>query len=201
MEDFLKAFKNKSTIVESKTVNAISVQPEFSGVTRVSKGNLSADHDWYARTYTVSMGGKKTYVVLDDYDIHNVRNVMFNGVIVDDLNKLIKSLQDSGLKTLADSLEVSNKEIVIHISKSLQNDKFFKYLYGDDAVITNSFTDDELLFIKLEESIANYDNLAINTWYSVPFLNDIPKDLIVNGVTKALPTMLELLEKRDKLDK
>ena len=154
MENFLSQFTNTNTEVQSNNPK-INVSPEFYGTIDVSKGSLSMTIHFYCKMYKTKY---PELVSLDDWDINETDNIKFNGVPIDDIDKLKESMVNSGLSTLASSLNVDNEDIEKQISIQIQSMTEFKTIFGKKATMMNLLTDNEQNKVKLKFAIDNYDD-------------------------------------------
>jgi hypothetical protein len=154
MENFLSQFANTDTKVQSSNAK-LNVSPEFYGTIDVSKGSLSMTIHFYARMYKTKY---ETLVSLDDWDINETTDIKFNGVPIDSLAMLKQSMINSGLSTLASSLNIDNDDIAKQISIQIQGTNEFKTIFGDNAAMSNTLSEEEQNKIKLKFAIDNYDN-------------------------------------------
>lgn len=182
MENFLSNFANVSKEVTSKSDN-VSIEPTFNGNIELTKGLLKEKISFYARVYESVFSG---YASLDDWDLNEVYDVSFNGIPIDNIDKLKATLKDSGLKTVAEGLEVGSEDYRKAISDEIQKSKFFKAIFGDDAKMFDSLTKEEQTKVRLKHAIEHYDDVRANTFYVQEFLK-----LDENG-NKVLPTLDEL---------
>jgi hypothetical protein len=100
----------------------------------------------------------ETLVSLDDWDINETTDIKFNGVPIDSLDMLKQSMINSGLSTLASSLNIDNDDIAKQISIQIQGTNEFKTIFGDNAAMSNTLSEEEQNKIKLKFAIDNYDN-------------------------------------------
>jgi hypothetical protein len=159
MENFLTQFTNE--MKEVTQINSeVNVSPEFYGSINVAKGLLTMSVEFYARVYQVY--NKETNMFrLDDWDAHTIRNINFNGIVVDDLNKLTKSMEDSGLSTLATNIKITDDDLKVQIAKAIEGCALFKSIFGKKATMVDSLPEIEQKKLRLEWLIANYHNAGI----------------------------------------
>lgn len=165
MENFLTQFTNEMKEV-TQTNSEIKVSPEFYGSIDIAKGALTMTIDFYARVYQVYNKDTNMYK-LDDWDAQAIRDIKFNDIIVDDLTKLTKSMEDSGLSTLANNIKVTDSDLKVQIAIAIQNNTIFKDIFGKKAIMVDNLSETEQKRLKLEWLIANYDNAgnALNEFY------------------------------------
>lgn len=165
MENFLTQFTNE--MKEVTQINSeINVSPEFYGSINIAKGLLTMSVEFYARVYQVYNKDANMFR-LDDWEAHTIKNINFNGIVVDDLDKLTKSMEDSGLSTLANNIKITNADLKVQISKAIDGCALFKSIFGKKAIMVDNLPKKEQQKLKLEWLIANYHNAgsALNEFY------------------------------------
>lgn len=191
MENFLSNFKNTNTEVTSNNAN-ISISPEFWGTIDVIKGSLSVKLSFFARMYKTRYGSN--LISLDDWDINEISDVSFGGMPIDCLDTLKTTMVNSGLKTVASSLEIDNKDYEKEICVQISKQKIFNSIFGKDAIMYNILSDKEKTNIKLTYLINNLNNIRINDHDLKDYL---VKDEDGNNVK---PTLEQLTEVYNKLN-
>jgi hypothetical protein len=134
----------------------------------IQKGSLKQTIDFYANLYESRYKG---FIVVDDWDINERSNTEFSGIKVDDLDKLIESLKNSGLKSLAEGLRISNDEILVELSKQIECSDIFKRMYGDDFKMLDALSKEDIEIVKIQNVIDNYGNH--NQYDIKPYLKKI----------------------------
>lgn len=157
MENFLSNFANTNATTNS-TNGDIKVSPEFFGEFVISKGLLSMTINFYARVYKSIY---ENFISLDDWEINEKKNATFNGLPIDDIKKLINTMKDSGLSTIAEGLHIYDKEIEREIAIQIEQSKLFKSIFGNKARMLNALTDKEIEIVKVAHIIENYNNIAL----------------------------------------
>lgn len=182
MEKFLSNFANVNAEVKSSNAE-ISVSPEFYGTIDISKGLFKMTISFYARVY------KSIYencATIEDWEVTETSNVSFNGMPIDDIDKLIKTLEESGLKTLAEGLKIGDDDCIKAIREQIYNSKLFKSIYGKDAKLFKMLSDEEQARLQLKYAIDNYDKMTIGHYV---MRNILTKD------TTDMPTLEELIQR------
>ena len=185
MKNLFESFKNSNQVVSSSDAY-LGISVEFNGSLNITKGQLTENISFYARTYKMSFANGGNYISIDEWHINDTASVSFNGLPIDDIEKLKTTLNNSGLSTLANSLEIEHKEREIEIAKQIQGSKLFKTIYGKDAVMWNALDKQDQHFKKLEEALINYDNISIHTYVVKDYLKED------EGGNKVIPTKEEL---------
>jgi hypothetical protein len=167
MKSILKQFENKNQKIKSSNFN-----PSFSfslyGNFDIQKGSLKQTINFYANLHELKYKG---FIDVDDWDVNEITNTEFSGIKVDSLSKLIESLKNSGLTSLAEGLDISDDEILVELSKQIEINDTFKRMYGNDIKLFNTLTKDEKEIIKIQYVIDNYGNH--NQYDIKPYLKKI----------------------------
>jgi hypothetical protein len=157
MENFLSNFANANTEVKSSNAK-LSVSTEFWGSVELNKGLLSMSIDFYSRLYKTRY---EDCISLDDWGVNEIDKINFNGIVIDDIEKLKDTMRNSGLSTMAYGLNIDDKDIKLQIAYQIQSSKLFKAIYGKSAIMLDCLTDEEQKIKRLEYVIKNYDNKTI----------------------------------------
>jgi hypothetical protein len=157
MENFLSNFANANTEVKSSNAK-LSVSTEFWGSIELNKGLLSMSIEFYSRLYKTRY---EDCISLDDWGVNEVDKINFNGIVIDDIEKLKDTMRNSGLSTIAYGLNIDDKDIKLQIAYQIQSSKLFKAIYGKSAIMLECLTEEEQKIKKLEYVIKNYDNKTI----------------------------------------
>ena len=190
MENFLSKFANANTQVESSNAN-LSVTPEFYGTIDISKGALKMNVQFFSRLYKSRY---ENFVSIDDWEISATNNIEFDGIPVDDLSALKVSMRNSGLSTLANGLDIEDKQIKKEIATQIGQSKLFKSIYGKTAIMFETLSDDEKKKVYLRFAIDNYNNEAIRINQELSmFLVDDEQGAKVNPSREQLVEMYKQL--------
>ena len=191
MENFLLNFKNTNTEVTSNNAN-ISISPEFHGTIDVIKGSLSVRLHFFARMYKTRYGSN--LISLDDWDINGISDVSFAGMPIDNLDALKTTMTNSGLTTVANSLEINNKDYEKEVCVQISKQKIFNSIFGKDAIMYDILSDKEKTNIKLTYIMNNLEDISVNNCDLKDYL---VKDEDGNNVK---PTLEQLTEVYNKLN-
>ena len=66
-------------------------------------------------------------------------------MVIDNFSKFKQGLLDHGMQSVADSLTISDDEILSEIKKIIPNHKFYKLLFGDALLFDNLTLEEEKL--------------------------------------------------------
>ena len=181
-------FNNLQVVSGELEVETIreSFQLEVNGMFKMTKGNFQQEFSYYARLYETNF---KNYIGVDDSNIEE-ETCNLGGLPIDSIDQLKKTLSDSGLRTLADSLGFSYQERDKCLYKVIQNHKDFIKCYGKKAIIWNLLSTEEQRVVKLKYAIDNYDTTPTSHKYNLLVKLDENGDTINNYV----PTIEELKE-------
>jgi hypothetical protein len=157
MEKFLLNFANTNTEVTSSNAN-LSVSPEFYGAMDISKGALTMKIHFWAKLYKMKYNN---CISLDDWDINNKTDISFGDIPIDNLSSLKTMLNNSGLTTIANGLDINTNEEKKEICIQLEQSKIFKDIFGKKAKIFNNLSENEQKNIRLKFVIDNYENKSL----------------------------------------
>jgi hypothetical protein len=167
MESILKQFENKNQEIKSSNLKS-GFSFSLHGSFDIQKGSLKQTIDFYANLYESRYKG---FIDVDDWGVNEITNTEFSGIKVDSLSKLIESLKNSGLTSLAEGLDISDDEMLVELSKQIEINDIFKRMYGDDIKLFSTLTKDEKEIIKIQYVIDNYGNH--NQYDIKPYLKKI----------------------------
>jgi hypothetical protein len=167
MESILKQFENKNQEIKSSNLKS-GFSFSLHGSFDIQKGSLKQTINFYANLYE---SRHKGFIIVDDWDINERLNTEFSGIKVDDLDKLIESLKNSGLKSLAEGLRISNDEILVELSKQIECSDIFNRMYGDDFKMLDALSKEDIEIVKIQSVIDNYGNH--NQYDIKPYLKKI----------------------------
>lgn len=170
MKNLFEQFANGGDEVTSKGL-IIDLRANLCGHTKITKGELSYTIGF--NTYLCEMTIKNA-ITIEDFDIMESIDHNFSGVPVDSIHKLKDTLNNSGLSSIAKSLQVEWKDEKLAVAKEISKDKLFKRIYGKGAFIWEALTDDERSICKLEHTIENYETIGLNHWYIRDFVTEKP---------------------------
>lgn len=154
MENLLKGLLVVGGEIKMTSVTE-TASVELSGRFTIERGNFKQEFSYWTRTY------KKfgNFANIDDYE-YETKSTMLGDLPIDNLDKLIQSLNNSGLSTLAKGLGFNSNEIYSAMYQHVQNHKIFKAVYGKKAVLWDLLTQDEMQIAYIEEVLSNYDEAS-----------------------------------------
>jgi|Laugrespbdmm15sd_2_1035082.scaffolds.fasta_scaffold16224_2 hypothetical protein len=175
--------------VEVETIRE-SFGLEVNGMFKMTKGNFQQEFSYYARLYETNF---KNYIGVDD---SNVEEEICNlgGLPIDSIDQLKKTLSESGLRTLADSLGFSYQERDKGLYKVIQNHKDFVKSYGKKAIVWNLLSEEEQRVVKIKHAITNYDTTHVSHKYNLGFVKLDDNGDKINNYVPTIEELKELLE-------
>jgi hypothetical protein len=185
MNELFKNFKIGNQDITSKNFTG-HASVNFGGEITIMKGGLEQEVSYIANTCAMNIKG---YVTLEDWDIQEHLSNVFNGLPIDNLHKFKTTLKESGLTTLADSLNIPANEIAKQIGLQLMKNPLFKKVYGKNAVVYETLSKDEQQIAQLTHYLEgdNFEKLSASAWILKEYVT------IDDGVkVKPLRTRVEL---------
>lgn len=125
---------------------------EVGGKFTMQRGNFIQEFSYWARTYDKF----SNFAHVDDYESED-RDAKLGDLPIDNLNKFIQSLHDSGLDTLAKGVGFTSEEVRQAMYEHIQQHKTFKAVYGKRAELWNLLTQEEQQTEMLVYVAKNYD--------------------------------------------
>ena len=141
----MEIFKSLSEIEDAKVTTSVvseNVYPEINGELVIKKGILSISINYWGRLGTMS--NLKNYISAEDFDFET-NNTTIEGMVIDNFSKFRQGLLDHGMQSVADSLTISDNEILSEIKKIIPNHKFYKLLFDDAPLFDNLTLEDQKL--------------------------------------------------------
>lgn len=162
---------------------------EVNGAFKMTKGNFQQEFSYYARLYETNY---KNYIGVDDSNVDE-ETCNLGGLPIDSIDQLKKTLSDSGLRTLADSLGFSYQERDKGMYKVIQNHKDFIKSYGKKAIVWNLLSEEEQRVVKIKHAITNYDTVHASHKYNLLVKLD-ENGVTISGYVPTIEELKELLE-------
>jgi hypothetical protein len=185
--DGLQIVGGETKIVSITETASVEVSGRFS----MERGNFKQEFSYWTRTYE-KFGN---FAKIDDYETEQHKCTL-GELPIDSLSKLVQTLNDSGLTTLANSLGFTSEEITSAMHHHIQEHKIFKAVYGKKAELWDLLTKEEQQAEILVYTINNYDTCG--DWYKrqcdVAVLDEEG-----NAIPNAIPTIEQLKEKFEQL--
>ena len=152
MENLLKGLLVVGGEIKMKSVSE-TASVELSGRFTIERGNFKQEFSYWARTYNKLDNHAK----IDDYE-YETQSASLGDLPIDNLNKLVQSLRDSGLDTLASKVGFSYEEIEQGMYQHIQNHKIFKGVYGESVILWDALTKEQQQLEYTKFAIKNFDD-------------------------------------------
>jgi hypothetical protein len=134
---------------------------EIHGGIDIIKGALTEEISFYAKVGDSMYPG---LIILEDWEINDVLGAEFNGMPIDDLCQLKSTLKESGLTTLANTLNMDSAESRKQICKQLLKDDMIKKVFGENQNFIELLSKTEKDIVHLTYAIKNYKNISENAY-------------------------------------
>lgn len=139
----------KANLLDENTDISISLR----GVVSLTKGNFEETYNYWVNNCENTRYG---YVDCDDWD-WDTQSTKLGGLPIDSLHQLKQTLQNSGLSTLANSLDFGEEERRKAIFLTIQNSTGFQKQFGKKAKFWRVLGNDEQTLVRLNFAIDNFD--------------------------------------------
>jgi hypothetical protein len=126
------------------------------GAITLTKGNFS--EEFYYNATLCESSKYKGFVIIDDIDFDNNNNTSLGVLKIDNIHKFRQSLQESGLTSLAKTLEFSREEIDNACNQVIAKSKLMKKTFKG-LVLFDALSKEEQSLVELGYVIANYKTL------------------------------------------
>jgi hypothetical protein len=163
---------------------------EVNGAFKMTKGNFQQEFSYYARLYETNY---KNYIGVDDSNVDE-ETCSLGGLPIDSINQLKKTLSESGLRTLSDSLGFSSHETDKGMYNTIQKHKDFVKSYGKKAVVWNLLSEEEQRVVKVKHAIDNYDTTHASHKYNLGIVKLDDNGNSISGYVPTIDELKELLE-------
>jgi hypothetical protein len=114
---------------------------ELHGAFKMQRGIFQQECSYYGRMYVSRFGDN--IIGVEDWEIQEVKNVKLGELPIDCISTHKKSLESSGLTTLAKSIGFSDEEEAQALFNTILNHKDFKKCYGKKATLWNLLSKEE----------------------------------------------------------
>lgn len=162
------------------------------GEVELSKGNFQQSFSYWVNNCETTRFG---YVDCDDWD-WDEQSTKLGGLPIDSISQLRQTLEISGLRTLAQSLNFDDAEKRHAIFSAVESSKGFKKQFGKNAKFWRVLTDAEQKLVRLNYVIENFD--ASSDYDKRQFgVKGFDEDN--EEIKNYIPTLVELTEYRDTI--
>ena len=183
----LQVVSGQTKIVSISETASVEVSGKFS----MERGNFKQEFSYWARTYEKL----NNFAKIDDYETEQHKCTL-GELPIDSLDKLVKTLNDSGLTTLGSSLGFTSEEVTAAMHQHIQEHKIFKMVYGKKAELWDALTKEEQQAEMLVYAINNYDTCGD---YHKRQCGVVVLDEEGDVVENAIPTREQLMKKFDEI--
>jgi len=139
----------KSNLLNESTDISVSLRGEV----LLTKGNFEQSFTYWFNNCELSRYG---FVDCDDWDWEE-NGTKLGGLPIDSLHQLKQTLMNSGLTTLANSLDFEESERRATIFLAVENSKGFKKQFGKNAKFWKVLSNAEQKLVSINYTIDNYD--------------------------------------------
>lgn len=190
MENLLKGLLVVGGEIKMTSVSE-TASVELSGRFTIERGNFKQEFSYWARTYNQL----DNHVRIDDYE-YEIQSASLWDLPIDNLHKLIQSLKDSGLNTLASKVGFSDEEIVQGIYQHIQSHKILKAVYGKSVILWDALTKEQKQLEYTKFAIKNFDKCPEYIKRECGFVG---VDEEGNTIPNYIPTKEELQKRLEEL--
>jgi hypothetical protein len=175
---------------------------ELHGKFIMKRGEFQQTCSWYGRMYVTRFG--ENIIGVDDWEFQEVTEVKLGELPIDNVHDFKKSLSDSGLKTLSNSIGFSNEDETQAIYTAIVNHKDYKKAFGKKVIFWNALSKDEQKFHELKfvcenfKTCGDYMKKEIGKHYGIDTEVD-PND--ANNYITIIPTLEVCQAKLSELTK
>jgi hypothetical protein len=120
------------------TVEKEGCSVELYGTIVIKKNGIERTNRYWARTSEV----RGNIIEIDEWD-GDWEDTTFNGLKIDSYDAFKKGFEDHGMKSIAESLDITYEEQRKVIYQAVANHKMFKKVYGGKARLFESMNDEE----------------------------------------------------------
>jgi predicted mannosyl-3-phosphoglycerate phosphatase (HAD superfamily) len=178
----------KTTLLNEYTDISVTLRGEV----ELSRGNFQQSFTyWVSNCETTRFG----YVDCDDFD-WNEQLTKLGGLPIDSIHQLRQTLENSGLRTLSQSLEFGDSEKRQAIFSAVESSKGFKKQFGKNAKFWRVLTDAQQKLVRLNYVIENFDTSGDydKRQFGIKGFDENNEE-----IKHYTPTLVELSEYRDSI--
>ena len=142
-------------------VNATSrstyTQIEFGGSVKIERGNFSMVICFYAR---VSESKHKGIISIDDWDVNDTEDFIFNGLPLDSVTNLKNQISQWGFESMAKKLDFTNEEQKRAICMAMLESDDLKKMYGKKFKVWELLSVDEQKLLDLQLVVEKFASIG-----------------------------------------
>ena len=152
------------------TSRSTYTQIEFSGSVKIERGNFSMVICFYAR---VSETKHKGVISIDDWDVNDTEDFIFNGLPLDSVTNLKNQITQWGFESMAKKLDFTNEEQKRAICMAMLESDDLKKMYGKKFKVWELLSVDEQKLLDLQYVVANFKDCGehirnqVATYYKI----------------------------------
>ena len=135
------------------TSRSTYTQIEFSGSVKIERGNFSMVLCFFAR---LSETKHKGIVSIDDWDVNDTQDFIFNGLPLDSVTNLKNQITQWGFSSMANKLDFTNEEQKRAICLSMLESDDLKKMYGKKFKVWELLSVDEQRLLDLQFVVENF---------------------------------------------
>jgi hypothetical protein len=135
------------------TSRSTYTQIEFGGSVKIERGNFSMVICFYAR---LSESKHKGIVSIDDWDVNDTEDFIFNGLPLDSVTNLKNQITQWGFESMAKKLDFTNEEQKTAICMAMLESDDLKKMYGKKFKVWDLLSVDEQRLLDLQFVVENY---------------------------------------------
>ena len=136
--------------------DSVDISVSLRGEVAITKGNFEQTFSYWGNEFEMTRFG---FIDCNDWD-YDERTTKLGGLPIDSLYQLKQTLENSGLKTLANSLGFEDVEKRKAVFVAIQNSKGFKKQFGKNAKFWKALNEEEQILIRLGYVIDNCDTTS-----------------------------------------
>lgn len=178
----MNIFKQLAEGVQNKevtyTVEKEGCSVELYGTIVIKKNGIERTKPYWARTSEA----RDNIISIDEWD-GDWEDTTFNGLKIDSYDAFKKGFEDHGMKSIADSLDITYEEQCKVIYQAVVNHKMFKKVYGGKARLFELMNDEE-------QKQFYYESLMIGKY--VPTQKKVDYGWNVDGVNLSIEEVIKL---------
>ena len=160
------------------TVEKENCSVELCGTIVIKKNGIERTNRYWARTSEV----RGNIIEIDEWDGY-WEDTTFNGLKIDSYDAFKKGFEDHGMKSIAESLEITYEEQRKVIYQAVANHKMFKKVYGGKARLFELMNDEE-------QKQFYYESLMIGKF--VPTQKRVDYGWNIDGVNLSIEEVIKL---------
>ena len=135
------------------TSESTYTQIEFGGSVKIERGNFSMVICFYAR---LSESKHKGIISIDDWDVNDAEDLIFDGLEVTCLDTLKNKIKDLGFDKMGKKLDFTNQEQKTAICMAMLESDDLKKMYGENFKVWELLSVDEQRLLDLQFVVENF---------------------------------------------